>query len=183
MLTARRRQPEDRAAREEVDAGAPDVSRLTGRPGPTGAVESPRARQGSSWVPRSAPRDSTPGVGRLPARHVVPGEARSVATYRGRDRVEVDGGLAPSEQRQPGDDQRPPAAVDEVGVVEVGVDDLGGSPGRASARARSPSEWVVGTATSGGAAEVEQRRRGRARPRRRRRRDRAGGSPAAVQSA
>ena len=110
---------EDGAAREEVDARAPDVpglARWRVRRGGDARLGLGRRRRGC--LGRHS-RILRRGVGGFAARDVRPRPLGPA--YRRCDGVEVGRRPAPAEQRQAGDDQRPAAAVDEVGVVEVGV--------------------------------------------------------------
>ena len=111
------------AARQQIHARAADVGRPVGEPA---AREGPGALFGPSRARRGClarhPRILRPEGGRLPARDVLPGEARAVIAYRRAEHVEVTRRPPASEQLEAGDHERAPPPADEIGVVEVGVD-------------------------------------------------------------
>ena len=126
----------DRAAREDVEAGGADVPlrrrlwrrrarRLRRRSGLAGHGEKLRAEPRRPTRTRSARRSSA---------------AASVSRSVTRARRASSGRTTRSSARR--------RASSEIRVVEVHVDDLRQRRGRASARARSPSECVVGIARS-----------------------------------
>ena len=137
---------EDGAAREEIDARAPDIPGLArcrvrerrGRP--------TRARQASSWVPRSAPPDSTRGCRRLRRARRPPTPARARVTDAATASRSAGGRRRPSSVRPATISARRRRSTRSVSWKYACT--RGGSPGRTSARARSPAPCVVGTAAS-----------------------------------